>query len=136
MAVRILIADDHPVVRHGLRTLLAGHQGWEVIAEAADGVEAVDMADRLNPDVVVLDVSMPRMHGLEACRLIREKTPDCEILMVTQHDSPQMMREALLCGAKGYVVKTDAPRDLLAAVEAVSQHRSFTLPNKNGANAS
>jgi DNA-binding NarL/FixJ family response regulator len=130
MAVRILIADDHPVVRHGLRTLLAEHDGWDVIAEAGDGVEAVEMADRLNPDVVVLDLSMPRMHGLEACRLIRENTPECEILIVTQHDSPQMMQEALLCGARGYVVKTDAARDLLAAVDAVSQHRYFTLPSK------
>lgn len=129
MAVRILIADDHPVVRHGLKTILAERQEWEIIAEAADGVEAVEMADRLNPDVVVLDLSMPRMHGLEACRLIREKLPSCEILIVTQHDSPQMLREALLCGAKGYVVKTNAARDLLAAVDAVSQHRKFMLPN-------
>jgi DNA-binding NarL/FixJ family response regulator len=126
MAVRILIADDHPVVRHGLKVLLGERQGWEVIAEAADGMEAVKMADRLNPDVVVLDVSMPRMHGLEACRLIRENAPNCEILIVTQHDSPQMLQEALLCGAKGYVVKTNAARDLLAAVDAVSQHRNFT----------
>jgi DNA-binding NarL/FixJ family response regulator len=132
MPVRILIADDHPVVRHGLRTLLGEHQGWEVVAEAADGIEAVEMADRLSPDVVVLDLSMPRLHGLEACRKIREKTPHCEILIVTQHDSPQMLQEALLCGAKGYVVKADAARDLLAAVDAVSQHRNFTVRNKSG----
>lgn len=125
MTIRILIADDHPVVRQGLKSLLGERPGWEVVAEAADGEEAVKIADRLNPDVVVLDVTMPRMHGLEACRLIRQNLPDCEVLMVTQHDSPQMMREALLCGAKGYVVKSNAPRDLLAAVEAVSQHRNF-----------
>jgi DNA-binding NarL/FixJ family response regulator len=130
MAVRILIADDHPVVRHGLRTLLAEHEGWEVIAEAGDGIEAVAMADQLKPDVVVLDLSMPRMHGLEACRLIRERTPESEILIVTQHDSPQMMQEALLCGARGYVVKTDAARDLLEAVDAVSRHKDFTLLGK------
>ena len=127
MTVRILIADDHPVVRHGLRTLLAEHEGWEVIAEAGNGIEAVAMADQLKPDVVVLDLSMPRMHGLEACRQIRERTPESEILIVTQHDSPQMMQEALLCGARGYVVKTDAARDLLAAVDAVSRHKDFTL---------
>lgn len=120
-----MIADDHPVVRRGLKSLLNERQGWEVIAEAADGKEAVEFADRLSPDVAVLDVTMPRIHGLEACRLIRENFPDCEVLIVTQHDSPQMMREALLCGAKGYVVKSNAPRDLLAAVEAVSQHKSF-----------
>jgi DNA-binding NarL/FixJ family response regulator len=127
MSVRILIADDHPVVRRGLKSLIGERAGWEVIAEAVDGKEAVEIADRLSPDVVVLDVTMPRMHGLEACRLIRQSLPNCEVLMVTQHDSPQMMREALLCGAKGYVVKSNAPRDLLAAVEAVSQHRNFVL---------
>jgi DNA-binding NarL/FixJ family response regulator len=125
MSVRILIADDHPVVRRGLKSLIGERAGWEVIAEAVDGEEAVEIADRLSPDVVVLDVTMPRMHGLEACRLIRQSLPNCEVLMVTQHDSPQMMREALLCGAKGYVVKSNAPRDLLAAVEAVSEHRNF-----------
>lgn len=125
MTIRILIVDDHPVVRHGLKTLLREQPGWEVVGEAADGAEAVQIAERLIPDVVVLDVSMPRMHGLEACRLIRQNLPACEVLMVTQHDSPQMVREALLCGAKGYVVKSNAARDLLEAVQAVSQHQNF-----------
>ena len=132
MTTRIVIADDHPVVRQGLKSLLGEHAGWEVVGEAADGEEAVEMVDRLTPDVVVLDVTMPRMHGLEACRQIRESVPGCEVLIVTQHDSPQMMREAVLCGAKGYVVKSNAPRDLLAAVEAVSQHRSFLARNPEG----
>ena len=123
--IRILIADDHPVVRRGLKSLLGERPGWEVIAEATDGQEAVEIAGQLHPDVVVLDVTMPRMHGLEACRLIRQSQPECEILIVTQHDSPQMMREAFQCGARGFVVKSNAPRDLLAAVEAVSQHKDF-----------
>ena len=106
-----------------------------MIGEAADGKEAVEIADRLNPDIVVLDMTMPRMHGLEACRLIRESLPNCEVLIVSQHDSPQMMREALQCGAKGYVVKSNAPRDLLAAVEAVSQHKDF-LGRNSGPNIS
>ena len=130
MTIRILLVDDHPIVRQGLKTLLEAHSGWEVIGEAADGVEAVDKADRLHPDVMVLDVTMPRMNGLEACRLIREKAPGLEILFVTQHDSPQMMREALEAGARGYVVKSNAARDLLEAVEAVSQHRVFTALNR------
>jgi len=135
MTVRILVVDDHPVVRHGLRTLLGAHPEWEIIDEAADGFEAVDKADRLKPDVVVLDITMPKMSGLEACRLIRKSTPQAEILMVTQHDSPHMMREAMEAGARGYVVKSNASRDLLAAVEAVSQHMPFTALNRSAESA-
>jgi DNA-binding NarL/FixJ family response regulator len=120
MPVRILVVDDHPIVRHGLRTLLGGRPEWEIIDEAEDGIEAVEKADRLKPDVVVLDVSMPRMDGLEACRRIRKSVPKSEVLIVTQHDSPQMMREALGAGARGYIVKSDAARDLLAALEAAA----------------
>ena len=130
MSVRILVVDDHPIVRHGLRTLLGGRPEWEIIDEAEDGIEAVEKADRLKPDVVVLDVSMPRMDGLEACRRIRKSVPKSEVLIVTQHDSPQMMREALGAGARGYIVKSDAARDLLTALEAVSQHRLFIAQNR------
>src|SRR5271156_3002573 len=128
MAVRILLVDDHPIVRQGLRTLLEGRSGWEVVGEASDGMEALEKIDNLEPDVVVLDVTMPRMNGLEACRLIqrKRKASSLEVLFVTQHDSPQMMREALDAGARGYVVKSNAARDLLEAVESVSQHRVFT----------
>jgi len=130
MTVRILVVDDHPIVRQGLKTLLEGHTEWEVIGEASDGAEALEKARDLSPDVMVLDVTMPRMNGLEACRLLRRQSPDLEVLFVTQHDSPQMMREALEAGARGYVVKSNAARDLLAAVEAVSQHRVFTALNE------
>jgi DNA-binding NarL/FixJ family response regulator len=127
MTVRILLVDDHPIVRQGLRTLLEGRPGWQVVGEASDGIEALDKVDVLEPDVVVLDVTMPRMNGLEACRQIQQKgKTSLEVLFVTQHDSPQMMREALDAGARGYVVKSNAARDLLEAVEAVSQHRVFT----------
>ncbi len=128
MAVRILLVDDHPIVRQGLRTLLEGRSGWEVVGEASDGTEALIKVEELQPDVVVLDVTMPQMNGLEACRLIQQerKHSGLEVLFVTQHDSPQMMREALDAGARGYVVKSNAGRDLLEAVEAVSQHRTFT----------
>jgi DNA-binding NarL/FixJ family response regulator len=128
MAVRILLVDDHPIVRQGLRTLLEGRSGWEVVGEASDGIEALDKIETLQPDVVVLDITMPKMNGLEACRKIqqKQKTAGLEVLFVTQHDSPQMMREALDAGARGYVVKSNAARDLLEAVEAVSQHRVFT----------
>jgi DNA-binding NarL/FixJ family response regulator len=128
MAVRILLVDDHPIVRQGLRTLLQGRGDWEVVGEASDGVEALEKIDDLQPDVVVLDVTMPRMNGLEACRVIQQKHKNAgpEVLFVTQHDSPQMMREALDAGARGYVVKSNAARDLLEAVESVSNHRVFT----------
>ena len=129
MAIRILLVDDHPIVRQGLKTLLEGHAGWKVVGEASDGVEAVEKAKNLKPDVMVLDVTMPKMNGLEACRLLRRQAPQLEILFVTQHDSPQMMREAIDAGARGYVVKSNAARDLLAAVEAVSQHKVFTALN-------
>ncbi len=129
MTIRILLVDDHPIVRQGLKTLLEGRVGWEVIGEASDGAEAVEKAKELSPDVMVLDVTMPRMNGLEACRVLRRQAPKLEILFVTQHDSPQMMREAIDAGARGYVVKSNAARDLLAAVEAVSQHRVFTALN-------
>jgi DNA-binding NarL/FixJ family response regulator len=130
MTIRIVVVDDHPIVRQGLKTLLEGHSGWQVVGEASDGAEAVEKAKDLTPDVMVLDVTMPRMNGLEACRLLRRQSPDLEILFVTQHDSPQMMREALEAGARGYVVKSNAARDLLAAVEAVSEHRVFTALNE------
>jgi len=129
MTIRILLVDDHPIVRQGLKTLLEGRDGWQVVGEASDGAEALEKVKELSPDVMVLDVTMPRMNGLEACRVLRKRAPQLEILFVTQHDSPQMMREALEAGARGYVVKSNAARDLLAAVEAVSQHRVFTALN-------
>lgn len=126
MPVRILLVDDHPVVRQGLKSLLQGRPEWEVVGEASDGIEAVEKVSTLQPDVVVLDVTMPRMNGIEACRLIQQKAPQREVLFVTQHDSPQMMREALAAGARGYVLKSNLARDLVEAVEAVSQHKEFT----------
>jgi DNA-binding NarL/FixJ family response regulator len=121
--------------RQGLKTLLEGHSGWVVVGEASDGAEAVKKAQDLKPDIMVLDVTMPRMDGLEACRRLRRQSPQLEILFVTQHDSPQMMREAREAGARGYVVKSNAVRDLLEAVEAVSQHRDFTALDRRDSSA-
>lgn len=125
MKLRILVVDDHPVVRRGLRNLLGSHPGWEVVDEAETGKEAVDKSGQLIPDVIVLDISMPGMSGLEACRIIRKNNPQSEVLIVTQHDSPQMMREADNAGARGYVVKSNIARDLVRAVQATSEHKAF-----------
>jgi DNA-binding NarL/FixJ family response regulator len=130
MTTRILLVDDHPIMREGLRTVLQRRSGWEIVGEASNGIEALEKAATLSPDVMVLDITMPEMNGLDVCRSVKQKMPDLEVLFVTQHDSPQMMREALRAGAKGYVVKSNAARDLLDAVELVSQHQTFTSPGK------
>jgi signal transduction histidine kinase/ActR/RegA family two-component response regulator len=128
MPLRILVADDHPVVIRKLQNLLSEHPGWEVVGTASDGVEAVEKAIAMKPDIVVLDIGMPEMDGLEACRLIRNKLPACEVLIVTQHDSNAMFRESQIAGARGWVVKSNIIKDLLAAVQTVSQHRYFPAP--------
>jgi len=125
MALSILIADDHDVVRRGLKSLLQSHPGWEVCAEASNGREAVELAKKLKPQVVVLDVTMPGLSGLEATRQILGVLPRTEILILTMHESEELVGEVLEAGARGYVLKTDTGRDLLRAVEAVSEHKPF-----------
>ena len=123
--MRILIADDHEVVRRGIRVLLEAHPGWEVCAEAMDGREAVDKARQSSPDVVILDLGMPGLNGLEAARQIRKLLPSSEVLILTMHESEQVIQEVLAAGARGYVLKSDAGRDLVTAVEALSHHKTF-----------
>lgn len=123
--LRILIADDHDIVRKGLRMLLEEHPGWEVCGEARSGREAVERAAELTPHVVVIDVSMPDLNGLEATRQIRKSCPKTEVLVITYHDSDEMAGEVLDAGARGYVLKSDSNRDLVHAVEALSQHKPF-----------
>ena len=123
--VRILLADDHDVVRRGLRDMLTAHQDWQVCGEAADGREAVKLALKLKPDVVVMDLSMPELNGLEATRQIRHQLPRTEVLIFTMHETEQLIREVLAAGARGYVLKTDAARRLITGVRALSQHKPF-----------
>ena len=123
--VRILVADDHEVVRSGLRAVLEARPGWQVVAEASDGKEAVSQALATSPDVVVLDYSLPLASGVEATRQIRAKLPRTEVLIFTLHDSDALVREVLEAGARGYVLKSDGQRYLVAAVESLASHRPF-----------
>lgn len=122
---RILLVDDHEIVRKGLRALLKAHAGWEVCGEAANGREAVQMARQMKPDVVVLDISMPELNGLEAARQIRNLLPATEVLILTMYESDELVREVIEAGARAYVMKSDAAQDLAAAVEALEHHKPF-----------
>jgi DNA-binding NarL/FixJ family response regulator len=123
--LRILIADDHDLVRKGLRRLIEEHAGWTVCAEARSGREAVEQAAQCNPDIVVIDVSMPDLNGLEATRQIRKSCPKTDVLVITHHDSDEMAAEVLNAGARGYVLKSDSDEELAHAVEALSRHKPF-----------
>lgn len=123
--LRILIADDHEVARRGVRALLETHPGWEICGEAVNGREAVVHASRLRPDVVLLDIGMPSLNGLDATRHILAAAPETRILILTMHDSEQVVREVLAAGALGFLLKSDAGRDLVAAVEALQHRRTF-----------
>ncbi len=125
LSLRILVADDHEVVRLGLRALLESHPQWKVCGEARTGREAVQKAKQLNPHVVVMDIGMPELNGLEATRQILKAAPKTEVLILTIHESDQVVREVLDAGGRGYVLKSDAARDLLAAVECLGEHKPF-----------
>ena len=122
--VRILIADDHDIVRQGVRAVLEAHDQWVVCGEAGNGREAVAKAIELQPDIVVLDISMPELNGLEATRQIRRAVP-AKILILTVHESDQVVAEVLEAGADGYLVKTEAGRKLVEAIGALLQHHEF-----------
>ncbi len=124
-ALRILIADDHSVVRAGLRALLESRSGWEVVAEASDGRDAVDKATKLKPDVAVLDIGMPLLNGVEATRRIRTASPSTEILILTMHESDDLVQQVVQAGARGYILKDEADRVLLAAVDATRLHKPY-----------
>lgn len=131
MKLRILIADDHEVVRRGLSALLQTQEGWEVCAEAADGREAVEKAKLLKPDFVILDIGMPNLNGLAATRQLTEYDPNFKIIVLTITDSDHVIREALDAGARGFVLKSDAVRDLISAIEALQRGQMFFTPRVN-----
>ena len=124
-SLRILIADDHEIIRRGLRALLSSRPDWVICAEVATGREAISKAAEHRPDIVVMDIAMPVLNGLEATRKIRRMLPMTEVVILSLHYSDQLVREVLDSGARAYILKSDASRDLFHAVEALAQHRSF-----------
>jgi DNA-binding NarL/FixJ family response regulator len=126
--VRLLLADDHDVVRRGLRDLLEERAEWVVCAEARDGRAAVALALEHRPDVVVLDLLMPELNGLEAARQIRKALPDTEVLIFSLYETDQLVRDAIAAGARGYIVKSDTPAQIVAAVAALADHKAFFTP--------
>lgn len=126
--LRILVADDHDLMRRGIKTLLQTHAGWEVCGEAHTGREAVSQTEELKPDIVVLDISMPDLNGMEAARRIRKACPNTEVLILSLHFSDQLIREIVEAGVRGYIVKSDSDRDLIVAVETLAKHKPFFTP--------
>jgi DNA-binding NarL/FixJ family response regulator len=123
--LRLLVVDDHAVVRRGVRALLESRPDWEVCGEAADGQEAIRKAAELKPDIVVLDISLPGLNGLEATSRILKESPQSEVLILTMHHAEELAQQVIKAGARGYVLKSDADQSLVAAVEKLSQHQTF-----------
>jgi DNA-binding NarL/FixJ family response regulator len=123
--LRILIADDHELVRKGLRSVLDGQAGWTICGEAVNGREAVELARQLKPDIIIMDVTMPELNGLEATRQILKERLKTEVLILTVHESEQLVGEVLAAGARGYILKGDTTRLLVDAIESISQHKPF-----------
>ncbi|MGA8183720.1 MAG: response regulator transcription factor [Terriglobia bacterium] len=130
--VRILLADDHEIVRHGLRRLLETQPGWKICGEAGSGLEALEKTRQLKPDIVILDHSMPELSGAEAARQILKALPQTEIVILTMHDSEQLLREVLEAGVHGYVLKSDAMCDMVSAVRALLDHERYLSPGASG----
>jgi DNA-binding NarL/FixJ family response regulator len=122
---RVVVADDHPVVRHGVRVLLESQPGVQVCGEASTGTEAVDYVKNERPDLLVLDLTLPDMNGLQVMRAIRDDSPSTDVLVLTMHSSEELAQEVLRCGALGYVLKSDADTEFLAALDNVRHRQPF-----------
>jgi DNA-binding NarL/FixJ family response regulator len=126
--IRVLIADDHEVLREGARGLIEEEEGWEVCGIACNGREAVEMAKTLKPDVVLLDMTMPEISGIDATRLIKKALPETEIVIFSAHASEQVIEQAFEAGVKSYIKKADAARDLVSAIRSAAEHKPFFTP--------
>ncbi len=127
--LRVLLADDHAILRVGLRLLLDGQEDFEVVGEAETGLEALELADSLKPDIVLLDLNMPGLHGLETLPTLRKVAPDARVLILTMHADPQYLQEAIRRGAAGYVLKKAADSELLSALRAVARGEVYVHPS-------
>jgi len=127
--IRVLLVDDHAILREGIKALLEKQDDIEVVAEAADGREAIPKAVQFRPDVVVLDISMPKMDGLESTRQMKRENPDIKVLVLTMHDNEEYFFQLLRAGASGYVTKKSVSRELVSAIEAVYRGESFFCPS-------
>lgn len=126
--LRILVADDHEVMRNGMRALIEHEPGWEVCGTASNGQEAVDTAKKLKPEVVVLDMAMPELDGLEALRQIKHALPNTEVVIFSAHHSEEVIEQLFDAGAKSYIQKSDAGRHLVAAIKSLAEHKAFFTP--------
>jgi len=129
---RVLVVDDHAVIRRGVQGILRPHPEWELCGEAENGQEAVKLAEALKPDVIIMDVSMPVLNGLEATRLIHDLLPDTRIVLLTLHSSTELVRSAFRAGARGYVLKSDAEHELLRALNVVAGDGTYVSPGIDG----
>jgi len=127
-AVSVLIADDHEIVRRGLRALLQEQPGWQVVAEVTNGRDAVVKANEFQPDVAILDITMPSLNGLDATKQIAKVSPSTKVIILTVHDSDQLIPKVLDAGARGYILKADAGRDLITAAKALLSNKAFFTP--------
>ena len=128
MTVKLLVTDDHAIVRRGLQALLEAQAGWQVCAAADNGQAAVDLATRHQPDVAILDYSLPGLNGLEATRQIRLASPDTEVLIYTMHNNEDVIRDVLRAGARGYLLKTEDDAEVIRAVQALFRKQPYFSP--------
>jgi len=129
---RLLIVDDHAVIRRGIQSILRAWPEWEISGEASNGTEAVQLAASLKPEIVLMDISMPGMNGLEASRAIRKTNPEIKIILLTLHDSLEWVETALHAGARGYLLKSETENELIRALKVVAENGIYTSPSLDG----
>ena len=125
---RVLIVDDHAFIRRGVQSILQSFPEWELCGEASDGSEAIELVDKLHPDLILMDVTMPKLNGIEATQLIRNNHPRVKIVLLTLHESPEILRSGFRAGANGYLLKADAEEELMKAMRAVMGGGSYISP--------